>query len=345
MISHALRSTVLLLAATVVAVIGAGCRPGPVPPEVVVYTAQDRLFAEPILNAFERETGIRVRAKYDTEATKTVGLVNTLRAERSRPRCDVFWNNEIVNMVRLQSEGLLETCPSAAAAVYPAAFRDPAGTWCGFAARARVLLVNTNLVAPDCYPRSIRDLADPRWRGRTGLAKPLFGSTATHMAALFATWGTNQARAFLSSLHANAVQIQAGNRAVAMNVAAGNLAFGLTDTDDAMAEVEAGSPVAIVYPDTGAGEGGVLFIPNTLAVIKGSPHPDAARRLVEYLLSPAVESALAGSASAQIPLNPAVTSGARVKTPADVPAMAVDWSRAASAFDTAAACVEDLLLR
>ena len=314
-------------------------------PEVVVYTALDRLFSEPILTAFERETGIKVLAKYDTEATKTVGLVNALRAEKDRPRCDVFWNNEIVNTVRLQSEGLLTSWTSPAVTAFPAIFRDPNGTWCGFAARARVLLVNTNLVAPDQRPRSILDLADPRWRGRTGLAKPLFGSTATHVAALFAALGTDHARSFLASLKANGVQIQSGNRAVAMNVANGTLAFGLTDTDDAMEEVQAGSPVTIVYPDAEPNALGVLFIPNTLAIVKGGPHPDAARRLADYLLSPTVETTLARSESAQIPLNPAVTVGARVKTPADVHAMPVDWAAAARAFDTAASSVEELLLR
>ena len=55
------------------------------------------------------------------------------------------------------------------------------------------------------------------------------------------------------------------------------MAFGLTDTDDAMGEVDAGSPVAIVYPDREPGQLGTLFIPNTLAMIKGAPHPDTAR--------------------------------------------------------------------
>ena len=91
---------------------------------------------------------------------------------------------------------------------------------------------------------------------------------------------------------------------MALSVAAGQLAFGLTDTDDAIEEVENGRPVAIVYPDQGEGQIGTLVIPNTLAIIKGSPNPEAARRLVDYLLSPAVEAKLAQGPSAQIPLHP-----------------------------------------
>ena len=99
--------------------------------------------------------------------------------------------------------------------------------------------------------------------------------------------------AFFAALKANDAQVLGGNRQVAQAVGAGRLAFGLTDTDDALGELAAGSPVAIVYPDREPGQLGTLFIPNTLARIKGSPHPDAAEALAAYLLSPEVETALA----------------------------------------------------
>ena len=92
---------------------------------IVVYAALDREFSEPILKAFEQQTGIEVRAVYDTEAAKTVGLVNRIRAEKNRPRCDVFWNNEIVNTIRLKQEGLLQPCRPPQAVNYPAEFKDP----------------------------------------------------------------------------------------------------------------------------------------------------------------------------------------------------------------------------
>ncbi len=312
---------------------------------VVIYTAHDRSFSQPILDAFEKKTGIRVLAKYDTEATKTVGLVNVIRSEKNRPRCDVFWNNEIVNTIRLKQEGLLEQYRPAAAESYPAAFRDPDGYWCGFAARARVLIVNTNLVQPGQMPDSIFSLADPEWKGRTGIAKPLFGTTATHAACLFAVFGPEKARSYFQSLKDNDARIQSGNKAVALNVSAGILAFGLTDTDDAIGELEGGKPVAIAYPDGKPGQNGVLFIPNTLSLVKNAPHPEAGRKLIEHLLSAEVEAALAESKSAQIPLNPGVKAAVRVKTPVDIKAMEVNFDEAAKRFDEAAKCVEELFLK
>ena len=92
--------------------------------EVVIYTALDRQYSEPILKQFEEATGIEVRPVYDTEAAKTVGLVNRLMAERDRPKCDVFWNNEILRSIQLKREGLTAPYVSPSAADIPASFKD-----------------------------------------------------------------------------------------------------------------------------------------------------------------------------------------------------------------------------
>ena len=311
-----------------------GCGPD-VPPEVIVYTALDREFSEPIFDRFTASTGIIVRPKYDTESTKTVGLTQAILAERARPRCDLFWNNEILNTLRLEREGLLRPYMSPAAQSYPAAVRSPQGTWYGFAARARVLVVNTNQVAEARRPKSIRDLIDPQWYDRVAVAKPLFGTTATHAACLFQVWGEEEAQRFFRAVKRNA-KIMAGNKQVARAVATGSLAFGLTDTDDAIIEIEAGMPVAIVYPDQADGGLGTLFIPNTLALVKDSQHGKEAEQLVDWLLSADVERLLADGPSAQIPLRPGVPASDRVKTPEQVRAMQVDFPAAAAEWESAA---------
>jgi iron(III) transport system substrate-binding protein len=311
-------------------------------PEVVVYPALDEEFSQPIFDAFSAESRIHVRPKFDTESTKTAGLAEAIILECNRPRCDVFWNNEILHTLRLQQRGLLTACWPANAQQYPPQYRSPDGLWHGFAARARVLLVNTKLVEAADRPRSIRELADPKWRGRVGMAKPLFGTTATHAACLFAALGQQRVEAFFRQLQQNEIKILAGNKQVAMSVGSGAIAFGLTDTDDAIEEQQQGLPVAIVYPDQEEGGLGTLFIPNTLAVIKDCPNPAAARRLVDYLLSAEVEAKLAEGPSAQIPLNTATRAKARVETPQTIHAMQVDFQRAADQWDTAAQFLRDL---
>jgi iron(III) transport system substrate-binding protein len=304
---------------------------------VVVYTAVDREFSEPLLKAYTAKTGVSVLPKFDVESTKTVGLTQLIAAEARRPRCDLFWNNEILNTLRLRQKGLLAPFNPASAETYPAEFKAKDGTWYGFAARARILAVNTQVVAATERPTSIHDLTDPKWKGKIGIAKPLFGTTATHATCLFAVWGKDKAKAYFQALKANGVKVYSGNKQVAQAVASGEIAIGLTDTDDAIGEVAEGRPVAIVYPDRKPGALGTLFIPNTLALIKDAPDREAAIALANYLLSAEVETALANGPSAQIPLNPKVEAVPRVETPKTVSPMAVDWDAAVSLWDEVAA--------
>jgi iron(III) transport system substrate-binding protein len=305
--------------------------------EVVVYTSLDKEFSGSILTGYSEKSGVTVRPKYDAESTKTVGLTNLIVSEASRPQCDLFWNNEILNTLRLKKKGLLASYHPANAADYPATFRDNDGQWYGFAARARIILVNTKLVAETDRPKSILDLADPKWKGKTAIAKPLFGTTATQAACLFAAWGDDKAKAYYKSLKANEIQVLSGNKQVAQAVGTGVIAFGMTDTDDAMEEVAAGSPVAIFYPDQGLDGLGTLFIPNTLAIIKGCPNPQRAEDLANYLLSAEVEDRLASGPSAQIPLNTKSRAKVRVETPLTVHAMPANFEKAADLWDTVAA--------
>lgn len=337
------RSLVVCIAAAVVCLV-TGCTARS-EREVVVYTALDSEFSQPILENYESDTGVPIRAKFDVEANKTVGLTQEIIAEADRPRCDVFWNNEILNTLRLEQRGLLEPYRPKTASAYPEMFRSPKDTWHGFAARARVLLVNTQALAEGQRPDSIYDLADERWKDKCGIAKPLFGTTATHVACLFAHLGEEKAQQLLTDLKANDVQVFPGNKQVAQAVSSGQIAFGLTDTDDAMGEINQGHPVEIVYPDQQEDGLGTLFIPNTLAIIKGSPHRDEARQLVDHLLTPEIEVELANGPSAQIPLNTEVDVELRVQTPRTVRAMQVDFYKAADLWDVAARAACDTFAR
>jgi iron(III) transport system substrate-binding protein len=331
-------SGMLAMLAFVVTV--AGCRPAAQGPEVVVYTALDSEFAQPILQDFSNLTQITALPKYGTESTKTVGLAEEILAEKARPRCDVFWNNDILHTLRLDREGLLDSYQPTQAKAFPPRYRSSSGAWHGFAARARVLLVNKEKLSEEERPKSIRDLTDPKWQGRVGLAKPLFGTTATHAACLFAAWGPEKAEEFFRQVKQNA-RILGGNKQVARQVATGQLVFGLTDTDDAMVEIENGQPVAIVYPDQEPDGLGTLFIPNTLAILKGCPHPREARELVDYLLTSTVENMLSRGPSAQIPLNRSAHDKARLPGIQGVHPMEVDFARAGEMWDMAARFLRD----
>ena len=105
--------------------------------EVTVYVSTDRVFSEPILRAYEQQSGVRVNAVYDTEETKSTGLANKLLAEKNRPQADVFWSNEPVRTLVLKRNGVLAPYKSANAEGIPPTFKDPEGYWTGFSARSR----------------------------------------------------------------------------------------------------------------------------------------------------------------------------------------------------------------
>lgn len=308
---------------------------------VVVYTALDEIYSRPILDAFTAETGIAVKAVYDTEAAKTTGLVTRLINESARPRCDVFWNNEVAQTILLRERGVLTPYQPVASNAIPAEFKDPESYWTGFAARARVIIYNTEKLTDP--PTSLHDFVRPEYKGQCAIALPLFGTTATHAAALFAAWGEADAMAFFQKLVDNDVAFVAGNGVVRDAVARGEYAFGLTDTDDANGAVEDGFPARWLLPDQ---EGlGTLLIPNTVALIKNGPNPDGAKALIEYLLSPAVEKRLAESRSIQIPLNPAVTAPESVPDIREIHTMKPSFSEMAAQMESSADQLRTLLVR
>lgn len=311
--------------------------------EVVIYTSLDQVYSEPVLQAFEKETGISVKAVYDVEAAKTTGLVNRLIAEKPYPKADAFWNSEVGRTLVLKQKGVLAPYRSPSAADIPERFKDADGYWTGFAARARVLIYNTKLLAPEALPASIFDLAGPAWTGKVTMGYPLFGTTATHVAAWYAALGPERTQGYLRGLKANGLVVVDGNAMTRDLVAQGEVPIGFTDTDDAYSAMQAGKPVAMHFPDK---DGiGTLMIPNTVALVAGAPHPEAARRLIDYLLSPEVERRLAFADSMQIPVRDGVERPPHVPAYGAIKAMDVDFAEVARNLEPSAVFCRDLFRR
>src|SRR5215216_1352129 len=295
--------------------------------EVTIYVSTDRVFSEPVLRAYEQKTGVKVNAVYDTEETKSTGLANKLLAEKSRPQADVFWSNEPVRTLVLKRNGVLAPYKSPNAEGIPATFKDSEGYWTGFSARSRVIVYNTNLVKPDEAPKSIFDLADPKWKDQVAIADPRFGSTSFHVAALYAEVGDERAEEFFRKLKTNGVKIVPGNSVVRDMVARGEAKVGLTDTDDVNVALEDKQPVAMVFPDRD-GMGGPIM-PNMVSLVAGAPHTEDGKKLIDYLLSPEVERSLAQSKAVQIPLRAGVEGPRNIPPLSSFKPMTLDYGRAA----------------
>lgn len=308
---------------------------------VVVYTSVDQVHARLLFGKFGEETGIVVEGVFDTEAQKTTGLYNRIRDEASAPLADVFWNSEASRTVQLAREGLLRPYASPVGAALPEEFRDPEGIWHGFAARARVIVYNTERFQGRAPPRTLRALADPALKGKVAIANPLFGTTASHVAALFAVLGEEGERLLLA-LKANDVRVLPGNSTVRDLVARGDLWAGLTDTDDVWVGKDNGHPIEMVFPDPD--DLGTLVIPNTVAMVKGAPHPVEARAFIDFLLSRESERFLADGPSRQIPVRPDVPPADGVVPLAGIRSMQVTIDEIVDALPESRRFVEEKLL-
>ena len=311
-----------IMAAALVAL--PGCSPKTA--EVVVYVSEDQVFSEPILRDFERDRGIRVKPVFDTEEAKSTGVMNRLLAEKDNPQADVYWANEPIRAEVLKQENVAATYQSPSAEGIPARFKDPKGYWTGFSARARVLLVNNSVANK---PKSITAYSDPAFNGKTVIANPLFGTTTTEIAALFILWGDEKANTFLAETKRNGVKISTSNGESADFVASGDSAFGLVDSDDAANLIKQGKPVEMIYPDQGDNEAGCFIVPNAVVLINGGPHPEAATKLIDYLLSAETERKLASSDAAQIPLHEGVETPAIVRKIENIKTMPTDYATVA----------------
>ena len=197
------------------------------------------MFAEAILRDFEKQTGIPVVVKFDTEATKSLGLAEQIVRESAHPRCDVFWNNELLGTLDLAARGLLEPHKGTGWQRIPAQFRDVDGRWTGFAARLRVVIERGDV---------------PRWNdarllnsggdlSRFAMAKPLYGTTLTHYTVLWKEWGATRLQQWHTDARRRGLREMAGNAQTKDAVAGGTCDAAFTDTDDFFEAKDAGKPV------------------------------------------------------------------------------------------------------
>jgi iron(III) transport system substrate-binding protein len=278
---------------------------------VVVYTAQDQVYAEPVFAEFTRQSGVRVLPLFDSEAVKTVGLANRLMAEQAHPNCDVFWGNEELRARQLAAKGLFQSNGVAL-----------------FGYRTRRLVVNTNRLAMAEAPGSLAELTNAVWRGKVALSSPMFGTTSTHFLALRQHWGPERWQAWCQALQANQPFVVDGNSVVVKLVGRGEALVGLTDSDDIAAGQREGLPIA-----AGPMDSETLVIPNAVGLTQGAPHPAEARQLFDYLQREEVALSL---------IQVHALEGARAT---GLPGITVDWQLLLREMETSETALRKIFLR
>jgi iron(III) transport system substrate-binding protein len=315
--------------------------------EVTLYTSVDAYVAQPVVAAYEQQSGVRVTLVTDTEATKTLGLVQRLVAERERPKCDVWWSGEALGTASLATLGLLAkftpACIDDFGGTWPAHVSDREGRWYGVATRARVTAFSTTRVQRERVPTSPAALLTSGATLRMGMARPQFGTTRSHVAALVTLHGEAAAGAWLDAI-AKRVRVYEGNSAVVQAIANAEIDVGWTDTDDVWAGQANGWAVDCVFDgqdDAAMGGRGPIVMPCTVGVIAGSAREMEALAIASFLLSAQAERLMSQTESRNVPVRSGLAAelakaDARLRFP---PAAVLDWNEVAANLGAADAMI------
>jgi iron(III) transport system substrate-binding protein len=168
--------------------------------ELLIYNAQHESLTKEWIDAFTKETGIKVsyRQGGDTE------LGNQLVAEGDASPADVFLTENSPAMAAVERAGLFADLDPETINQVPSQYRPASGKWTGVAARTTVFVYNKAKLQPDQLPKSLLDLQQPAWKGRWG-APPTKADFQAIVAALLQLKGETTTAQWLSAMRANAV--------------------------------------------------------------------------------------------------------------------------------------------
>ena len=194
-------SRIAALVSTVAVVLSAtSCSSSSESDELLIYNAQHESLTKEWIDAFTKETGIKVtyRQGGDTE------LGNQLVAEGNASPADVFLTENSPAMAAVEKAGLFADLDSATLDQVPAQYRPATGKWTGVAARSTVFVYNTSRLQPDQLPKSMLDLQQPQWKGRWGGA-PAKADFQAIVSALLQLEGEQVTAQWLAGMKTNAV--------------------------------------------------------------------------------------------------------------------------------------------
>lgn len=251
--------------------------------DLVIYSGRSETLIQPVLDAFKAKyPDVKILLK----SGKNSELANALIEEQANPQADVFITTELLTVQNLYQQGILQSYRPAAADQLPAEFVGPEDSWMGITRRTRVIMYNTNLVAPEEAPTSIFDLTDPKWKGQIASAGSTNGSMQAQIAAMSQLLGEEAAREWLVGLMANDVTFFGGHTDVRKAVGAGEFKIGLLNHYYYYLQLAEGSPVGIVFPDQGEGQIGLISNATSASIVKGAKNVTAAQAFIDFLLSP-----------------------------------------------------------
>jgi iron(III) transport system substrate-binding protein len=292
----ALAATLAVLAAAFGGGLDAAAANGAPDNTLTVYS-RERVIAEPLFQLFERESGIKIRARWGDP----IKLADQILQDGAASPADVFYGPLSDALGSLSASGRLARLSEGQLARVPEAYRSPDGIWVGTGGRAHVVFYNADKVSEAGLPDSILGFADPAWRGRIGW-DPTSRSLQDVVTEVRQLEGEDAARAWLEGIKNNGAAVVQGAPPIITAVGAGDIidvGFGSHSYLPSMqADGDATNVAARFY--VGGAPGGLLNVAG-VGIIKGTKKEAAANAFVDFMLSPTAQQYLAGEAF-EIPL-------------------------------------------
>jgi iron(III) transport system substrate-binding protein len=244
---------------------------------VIVYSGRGESLIGPLIPRMEQALGLVLEVQYGD----TPEVVTRLMIEGSETLADVILVQDSGHLGALAGSHILAPLPSEILESVDPRFRDPEGTWVGTSGRLRVLVYNTKNVSPDELPSSLKDLADPRWKGRLGWA-PTNGSFQAHVSALRHAWGEQETRTWLEGVIANEPSRYPKNSPQVTAAASGEIDLGWVN-HYYLHRFDQENFIAANHSFSNPEDMGNVLMVAGAGVRSGTPHQAAAERVVAWL--------------------------------------------------------------
>lgn len=252
--------------------------------ELTLYSGRGESFVKPIIEQFQRDSGIKVNVRYGD----TAQLAVLIQEEGQRSPADLFWGQDAGAMGALANAGMLATLPREVYAGLPDIYTSTTGQWVATSGRARVIAYSTERVKADELPQSVFDLTADKYRGRVALP-PTNGSFQAFVTAMRVQHGDDKTLAWLKGIAANDLKTFRNNSTSVAGIADGEADFALVNNYylPRFKATDKDYPVAQAF--FADGDVGNLVNVAGIAVLKSSKNQDASIQLVNFLLSSAAQ--------------------------------------------------------
>ena len=276
------------------------------PDKVIVYSSVDQNNTKKLLDAFTADTGVSARFMHLSSGD----AFTRIDSEKKNPLADVWLGAPNENHILAMSRGLTLPYKSGALDKMDGRFKNPDGYWYSFYLNPIAFGVNTGALAKANAPLPVswEDLLRPEYKGLIQMPTPQSSGTGYNIIAGFiALWGEEKTFAYLKKLNRNIQIYTTSGTAPAQAAAVGQCAIAIQFTPGYFEFIEQGYPLKVIFPAEG-----VSYEAPAVSIIKGAVHLNAAKKLVDWLLSERGQEVLTHAGTFFYPVNPGVAADAHL---------------------------------